>query len=186
MLHADYGNHGQSLGLSFQRDFNHHFNTMIIAHELMPGHYLQLKLAARHPRRARFLYADSVFVEGWGTFSERLMLEQGWGDDLAYAAHLKKQLENKDLSEQDKKDLQKKLDQAMKDKPLTEKQKVIGPNAHPFYRWVEEILGADMTPRWNFHKYLIDPEGDIVASWPSRVTPEAPELQRALAPYLGN
>jgi len=72
------------------------------------------------------------------------------------------------------------------DFPMTEKQKVIGPDAHPFYRWVGEVLGADMTPRWNFHKYLIDPEGDIVASWPSRVTPGAPELQRALAPYLGN
>ncbi len=79
---------------AFFRDFNHHFNTMIIAHELMPGHYLQLKVAARSEHPARYLYSDPVFVEGWGTFSERLMLEQGWGDDLAYAAHLKKQLEN--------------------------------------------------------------------------------------------
>ncbi|MGE4218603.1 MAG: glutathione peroxidase [Alphaproteobacteria bacterium] len=72
------------------------------------------------------------------------------------------------------------------DFPMTEKQAVIGPDAHPFYRWIADTLGADLVPQWNFHKYLIDPEGEIVASWPSRVTPNGPELQRALAPYLGN
>ena len=70
------------------------------------------------------------------------------------------------------------------DFPLTDKQQVIGPNAHPFYRWVAETLGEDQAPRWNFHKYLIDPEGEVVAAWPSRVAPNAPELRRAIAPYL--
>jgi hypothetical protein len=79
---------------SFFRDFNRGFNTMIAAHELMPGHYTQLKYAARHPHKVRALFADDVFVEGWGTFSERLMLDQGWGGPLARLAHLKKQLEN--------------------------------------------------------------------------------------------
>jgi len=40
------------------------------------------------------LFADGVFVEGWGTFCERLMLDQGWGEPLDRVAHLKKQLEN--------------------------------------------------------------------------------------------
>jgi uncharacterized protein (DUF885 family) len=57
-------------------------------------HYTQLKYAARHPHKVRALFADDVFVEGWGTFSERLMLDQGWGGPLARLAHLKKQLEN--------------------------------------------------------------------------------------------
>ena len=79
---------------SFFRDFNHHFNVMITPHELMPGHYLQLKWAARHPSRIRAMFGDAVTIEGWGTFAERIMLDAGWGDDLAYAAHLKKRMEN--------------------------------------------------------------------------------------------
>jgi hypothetical protein len=79
---------------SFFRDFNHHFNVMITPHEMVPGHYLQLKLAARHPRKIRALYGDGVYIEGWGTFCERLMLDQGWGGPADRLAHLKKQLEN--------------------------------------------------------------------------------------------
>lgn len=76
------------------RDFNEHFNVMIMPHEMVPGHYLQLKYAARHPRKVRALFGDSVFIEGWGTFCERLMLDLGWGGPLDRVAHLKKQLEN--------------------------------------------------------------------------------------------
>ena len=79
---------------SFFRDFNHHFNVMITPHELMPGHYLQLKWAARHPSKIRAMFGDAVTIEGWGTFAERIMLDAGWGDELAYAAHLKKRMEN--------------------------------------------------------------------------------------------
>ena len=79
---------------AFYRDFNHHFNVMILPHEVIPGHALQLAVAARSERKARALFADGVYVEGWGTFSERLMLDLGWGDELARVAHYKKQLEN--------------------------------------------------------------------------------------------
>ena len=78
----------------FFRDFNHHFNVMITPHEILPGHYLQLKVAAHLPRKVRALFADGVYVEGWGTFCERLMLDQGWGGPLDRLAHLKKQMEN--------------------------------------------------------------------------------------------
>ncbi|MDX1996565.1 MAG: DUF885 family protein [Thermoanaerobaculia bacterium] len=79
---------------AFFRDFNHHFNVMILPHEIYPGHYLQLKFAARHPRKVRALFPDGVYVEGWGTFNERLLLDEGWGGPLDRLAHLKKQLEN--------------------------------------------------------------------------------------------
>jgi uncharacterized protein (DUF885 family) len=79
---------------AFFRDFNHHFNVMITPHEIIPGHYTQLKLAARHPRKVRALFPDGVYVEGWGTFCERLMLDLGWGGPLDRLAHLKKQMEN--------------------------------------------------------------------------------------------
>src|SRR5215203_5583382 len=79
---------------AFFRDFNRNFNRMIVAHELIPGHYVQLKFAARHPHKVRAVFPDPIYVEGWGTFCERLLLDAGWGGSLPRLAHLKKQLEN--------------------------------------------------------------------------------------------
>ena len=79
---------------AFFRDFNEHFNKMIVPHELIPGHYVQFKIAAHQPHRVRTVFPDPLYVEGWGTFCERIMLDQGWGGPLERLAHLKKQLEN--------------------------------------------------------------------------------------------
>lgn len=80
----------------FYRSFNHHFNTMIISHEMFPGHYLQYRVAVEHAPPIRSIFADGAYVEGWGSFSEELMLEAGWGggDRLTWLAHLRKRLEN--------------------------------------------------------------------------------------------
>ena len=80
----------------FYRSFNDHFNTMIIAHEIYPGHYLQLKVAAATAPALRSLFGNGVYIEGWGTFSEELMLDAGWDDHnrLTRLAHLRKRLEN--------------------------------------------------------------------------------------------
>lgn len=74
--------------------FNTGFNRMITAHELVPGHYVQLKTAARQAHPVRSLFGDGVYTEGWGSFSERLMLDAGWGGPFERLAHYKKQLEN--------------------------------------------------------------------------------------------
>jgi hypothetical protein len=79
---------------AFYRDFNDHFQRMITPHEILPGHYVQLKSAARNRRKVRAMFPDDVYVEGWGTFCERLMLDEGWGGPLERLAHLKKQMEN--------------------------------------------------------------------------------------------
>lgn len=79
---------------AFFRDFNRPFSRMIVPHELIPGHYVQLKYAARNPHKVRAMFPDPIYVEGWGTFCERLLLDQGWGGALPRLAHLKKQLEN--------------------------------------------------------------------------------------------
>jgi glutathione peroxidase len=59
--------------------------------------------------------------------------------------------------------------------PMTAKYAVTGDNAHPFYRWASAELGGVAKPRWNFHKYLIAPDGRIV-DWFSTVT--APSSSR--------
>ncbi len=48
---------------------------------------------------------------------------------------------------------------------------MIGAEAHPFYRWIAESLGEGGTPRWNFHKYLIGPDGQLAGAWPAQVPP---------------
>ena len=68
--------------------------------------------------------------------------------------------------------------------PLSRREAVIGPQAHPFYRWVSAELGEGALPRWNFHKYLIDRGGALVGSWPSQVEPMAPEIRRAVEAAL--
>jgi glutathione peroxidase len=62
------------------------------------------------------------------------------------------------------------------DFPLTEKYRMIGGGAHPFYRWVAEQLGEAGAPRWNFHKYLIGPDGTLAGAWPSQVGPLDPKI----------
>ena len=57
------------------------------------------------------------------------------------------------------------------DFPLTTKERVVGADAHPLYRWILEQVGEAGAPRWNFHKYLLDGEGQLVGMWPSRVDP---------------
>ena len=79
---------------AFFRDFNEHFNKMIVPHELIPGHYVQFKIAAHQPHKIRAVFPDPLYVEGWGIACERIMLDEGWGGPLERLAHLKKQLEN--------------------------------------------------------------------------------------------
>jgi glutathione peroxidase len=71
------------------------------------------------------------------------------------------------------------------DFPLAAKEPVIGRNAHPFYRWIVTELGEAGAPRWNFHKYLIGPDGAIAGAWPSRVSPVDAAIAGAIEKALG-
>ena len=62
------------------------------------------------------------------------------------------------------------------DFPMTAKQTVIGGDAHPFYRWIAATAGEDAAPKWNFHKYLIGPDGGLVGIFPSKVDPLSVDL----------
>lgn len=46
--------------------------------------------------------------------------------------------------------------------PMTAKEQVIGKNTHAFYKWAHKVLGLGTAPKWNFHKYLIDRNGQLV------------------------
>ena len=56
--------------------------------------------------------------------------------------------------------------------PLTRKYKVKGSGAHDFYRWVAKTTKGDGSPRWNFHKVLLDGEGRLARRFPSSIAPD--------------
>ena len=72
------------------------------------------------------------------------------------------------------------------DFPLTEKVQVKGANAHPFYRWAADELGAQAKPRWNFHKYLVNPEGKLVAWFSTATPPDSEKITRAIEAQLAD
>jgi hypothetical protein len=52
-------------------------------HEAMPGHFLQLSIARRHPDFVRKIQWSSEFQEGWAFYGEELFVQLGlFGDDL--------------------------------------------------------------------------------------------------------
>ena len=68
--------------------------------------------------------------------------------------------------------------------PIAGKEHVIGGAAHPFYRWIETELGEGGVPRWNFHKYLLAPDGSLAGAWPSSVKPQEPEITEEIERLL--
>ncbi|MFK2873149.1 glutathione peroxidase [Dyella lipolytica] len=59
--------------------------------------------------------------------------------------------------------------------PLFAKIEVNGDNTHPLYRWMKKqakgLLGSEAI-KWNFTKFLIDPEGNVVKRYAPTDTPE--------------
>lgn len=67
------------------------------------------------------------------------------------------------------------------DFPMTKKMVVKGGKGNaPLYDWLAEEMGEESRPAWNFHKYLIGPDGEPVAYFPSRVPPQSAELRAAI------
>lgn len=70
------------------------------------------------------------------------------------------------------------------DFPMTEITQVRGRGQHPFYAWAEEAIGPGKIPRWNFHKYLLAPDGSLVASFDTTTPPDAIEITQAVENLL--
>ena len=60
------------------------------------------------------------------------------------------------------------------DLPMTEITHVKGDEAHPFYSWVKEQTG--FVPAWNFNKVLIDPNGNVAATYGALVRPTSRKI----------
>jgi glutathione peroxidase len=68
--------------------------------------------------------------------------------------------------------------------PISEKLDVKGSKQHPLYRWLcnkSENGALDATVGWNFNKFLINEQGQLIAYYPSGVKPMGPEITEAIA-----
>jgi glutathione peroxidase len=68
--------------------------------------------------------------------------------------------------------------------PMSEPSIVSGKNANPFFKNLAKSTGE--APEWNFHKYLIDPDGKTVHSFATQVEPDSSEIVNRILPLLNH
>jgi glutathione peroxidase len=71
--------------------------------------------------------------------------------------------------------------------PMTEKLEVNGPSRHRLYQRLTATPDADGQAgdvQWNFEKFLVSPQGEIVARFRPKVLPDANEVVSALESVL--
>ena len=61
--------------------------------------------------------------------------------------------------------------------PLFEKVKTKGDGQSPVFKFLAAAAGE---PRWNFHKYLVGKDGQVIKAFPSKVEPTSAELRQAI------
>ena len=66
--------------------------------------------------------------------------------------------------------------------PMTTITSVKGSSAHPFFQWMKKQYG--FTPRWNFYKVLLDPEGNLVETYNSIIKPTSPKITSKIEQFL--
>ena len=70
------------------------------------------------------------------------------------------------------------------DFPLAAKEHVVGAEAHPFYKWAATQVSLAGRPRWNFHKFLIAPDGRLVDWFATPTSPTAAKVIKAVERVL--
>jgi Bacterial protein of unknown function (DUF885) len=69
--------------LDANQDFDADRILSTAAHEALPGHFLQLSIARRHPDFVRKIQSSGEFMEGWAFYGEELFVQLGlYHDDL--------------------------------------------------------------------------------------------------------
>lgn len=68
--------------------------------------------------------------------------------------------------------------------PMAAKTQVKAGNAHPLYQWLGDQAGPMGRPRWNFHKYLIGADGQLIDWYSSMTAPNSRRLTSAIETAL--
>jgi uncharacterized protein (DUF885 family) len=64
---------------SYLREYNYYILQILSIHEAIPGHYTQLVYSNQSPSLIKSLFGNNAMIEGWAVYSERMMLENGYG-----------------------------------------------------------------------------------------------------------
>ncbi len=65
---------------SYLREYNDWLLQILNIHEAIPGHYTQLVHANKSASRIKSLFGNGSMIEGWAVFSEKVMLDAGYGN----------------------------------------------------------------------------------------------------------
>ncbi len=63
---------------------------------------------------------------------------------------------------------------------MMEKISVKGDDQHPLYTWLVQNVPGNEEPSWNFCKYLVNEQGEVVAFFPSKAKPMGEEILAAI------
>ena len=72
------------------------------------------------------------------------------------------------------------------DFPITEKNSVLGENAHPFYKWAKDNFGKAAIPKWNFHKIIIGKDGKVLDTFTSITNPSSKKFINFIEKQIKN
>ena len=70
------------------------------------------------------------------------------------------------------------------DFPISEKTKVIGKDAHPFFVWARKNYGGSAVPKWNFHKIIVGKNGKIADTFSSITNPSSKKFIKTIEKEL--
>lgn len=68
--------------------------------------------------------------------------------------------------------------------PMFSKISVLGEDKAPLYKYLTSQMGSEI--EWNFTKFLVGPNGQVLARFPSKVTPDSPEVTAAIEKALAH
>ena len=66
--------------------------------------------------------------------------------------------------------------------PLTQKIDVNGESKHAIYAWFQDVFPGEI--EWNFEKFLINRDGEVIKRYPPPITPEDPVLLQDITDAL--
>tara|TARA_B110000503_G_C7162248_1_gene420170 strand:+ start:41 stop:1828 length:1788 start_codon:yes stop_codon:yes gene_type:complete len=66
---------------SYLREYNNYTLQILNIHEAIPGHYTQLVYSNQSPSLIKSIMGNGAMIEGWAVYTERMMLEAGYGGD---------------------------------------------------------------------------------------------------------
>lgn len=74
-------NYSEEEAESYLREYNNYMLQILNIHEAIPGHYTQLIEANKAPSIVKSIFGNGTMIEGWACYTERMMLEEGYGNN---------------------------------------------------------------------------------------------------------